>query len=120
MEKLNENEKERLVEKVVSEYQAFLKETDEMVQEVKRTTILSLGKLLDLKDGDTVLINPNGTVDVERFEENSMASEKEKVTLNGREVTSDELERQKEIAKNQKGAKLEEVSKNNYRLHFKD
>ena len=42
----------------------------------------------------------------------------DKVTLNGREVTKEELERQREAVKNQKGAKLEEVSEGNYRLRI--
>jgi len=47
-------------------------------------------------------------------------SESEKITLNGREVTSEELERQREVVKNQKGARLEEVSKGNYCLRLED
>ena len=42
----------------------------------------------------------------------------EKLTLNGRDITAEEFERQKEAIKDQKGARLEEVSKGNYRLHL--
>jgi len=44
----------------------------------------------------------------------------DKVTLNGREITSAELEHQREAIKNQKGARLEEVSKGNFRLRLHD
>lgn len=46
--------------------------------------------------------------------------QKETVTLNGREVSKEELEKQKEAAAAQKGAKLEEVSKGNYRMRLQD
>ena len=44
----------------------------------------------------------------------------EKLTLNGRSITSNELQRQREAAQKQKGARLEEVSKGNFRLHLND
>jgi len=47
-------------------------------------------------------------------------TEKETVTLNGREVSQEELQRQKEAAAAQKGAKLEEVSKGNYKMRLQD
>ena len=46
--------------------------------------------------------------------------ESEKITLNGRDVTAEELDRQREAIKNQKGAKLEEVSNGNFRLRLND
>ena len=46
--------------------------------------------------------------------------QKETVILNGREVSKEELEKQKEAAAAQKGAKLEEVSKGNYRMRLQD
>ena len=47
-------------------------------------------------------------------------TEKETVTLNGREVSQEELQRQKEAAAAQKGAKLEEVSKGNDKMRLQD
>ena len=47
-------------------------------------------------------------------EENTTA----KLTLNGREVTAEELQRQKEAAEKQKGARLEEVSTGNFRIRL--
>ena len=46
--------------------------------------------------------------------------QKETVILNGREVSKEELEKQKEAAAAQKGAKLEEVNKGNYRMRLQD
>jgi len=46
--------------------------------------------------------------------------ENEKLTLNGRDVTAEELQHQREAIKNQKGARLVEVTKGNYRLHLND
>lgn len=46
--------------------------------------------------------------------------QKETVILNGHEVSKEELEKQKEAAAAQKGAKLEEVSKGNYRMRLQD
>jgi biopolymer transport protein ExbD len=46
--------------------------------------------------------------------------DKGKVLLNGREVTEDELQRQREAIKKQKGARLVEVSENNFRLRLDD
>ena len=44
----------------------------------------------------------------------------EKIILNGREVSEEEFQRQKEATEKQKGAKLEEVSKGNYRIRLQD
>ena len=46
--------------------------------------------------------------------------QKETVILNGREVSKEELEKQKEAAAAQKGANLEEASKGNYRMRLQD
>lgn len=50
----------------------------------------------------------------------NIEEQKETVTLNGREVSKEELEKQKEAAAAQKGVKLEEVSKGNYRMRLQD
>jgi hypothetical protein len=42
----------------------------------------------------------------------------DKVILNGREITAEELERQKESAKNQKGARLTEISEGKFQLRL--
>jgi hypothetical protein len=46
--------------------------------------------------------------------------EQKKLTLNGRDVTVEELQRQREFIQNQKGTRFEEVSKGNFRLHLND
>ena len=50
--------------------------------------------------------------------EEKNSSKPSKVTLNGRETTMDEINRQREAIKNQKGAKLEEVSEGNFKLRL--
>jgi hypothetical protein len=40
------------------------------------------------------------------------------ITLNNRKITEEELQRQREAVQNQKGARLEEVSKGNFRLRL--
>lgn len=44
----------------------------------------------------------------------------EKVILNGKEITKEEFEKQKEAISTQKGAKLVEVSKGNYKIRLQD
>lgn len=41
------------------------------------------------------------------------------VKLNGREISWEEFQRQKEAAEQQKGAELVEVSKNNYKIRLR-
>jgi len=122
-----DSKEKKLIRKITSEYINFMKKTSSLVEESKRATVLALKKVLNLKDGDLILINDDGSieVDVKVIEkEKVMAEEKnnesKKVTLNGREISTDELERQREAVKNQKGAKLEEVSEGNFRLRLDD
>ena len=122
-----DSKEKKLIRKITSEYIKFMKKTSSLVEESKRATVLALKKVLNLKDGDLILINDDGSieVDVKVIEkEKVMAEEKnnesKKVTLNGREISTDELERQREAVKNQKGAKLEEVSEGNFRLRLDD
>ena len=42
----------------------------------------------------------------------------EKLTLNGKDITAEELQRQREAVKNQTGAELKEISKGNFRLRL--
>jgi flagellar motor switch protein FliM len=43
--------------KIIREYTAFMKETRKKIDETRRATMLSLKKLLNLKDGDVIEIN---------------------------------------------------------------
>lgn len=118
------NEQNALVsKKIVREYTDFLKRTSNLIDDVKRATVLSLKKVLKLEDGDSILIKEDGSLEIEA-KENNMPEQKndesKKVTLNGREVTEAELQRQREAIQNQKGARLEEESKGKFRLHLND
>lgn len=72
-------------------------------------------KFVYLVMDDMKLLGIRRTNKMENTEE-----QKETVTLNGREVSKEELEKQKEAAAAQKGAKLEEVSKGNYCMRLQD
>jgi hypothetical protein len=115
-----------LIKKIVREYTNFLKRASVSIDEAKRATVLSLKKVLKLEDGDSILIK-DGFLEIEskrNDKENVMAEKKnegqEKLTLNGRDVTVDELQRQRDAVQKQKGARLEEVSKGNFRLRLND
>ena len=113
----------QLIRKITTEYIDFIKRTNILVNETKRATILALKEVLKLQDGDSILINEDGSVEVipaGTGKEDNMPENKdsEKLTLNNREVTAEELNRQREAIKNQEGARLEEVSKGNFRLHL--
>jgi hypothetical protein len=117
----------QLIRKITTEYIDFIKRTNALIDETKRATILTLKEVLKLQDGDSILINEDGSIEVipagTGKEDNMPENENkktEKLTLNGREVTAEELERQREATKNQKGARLEEVSEGNFRLHLND
>jgi lipase chaperone LimK len=120
------NKDTQLIRKITTEYVDFIKRTNALIDETKRATVLALKETLKLQDGDSILIKEDGSIEVipaETGKEENMPKENEKsdkVTLNGREVTAEELERQREAIKNQKGARLEEVSQGNFRLHLKD
>jgi len=117
----------QLIRKITTEYIDFIKRTNALIAETKRATILTLKEVLKLQDGDSILINEDGSIEVipagTGKEDNMPENENkktEKLTLNGREITAEELERQREATKNQKGARLEEVSEGNFRLHLND
>ena len=115
---------------IVNEYISFLKKTTEAVNEAKRATSILLKKVLNLQDGEVVLIEEDGSIEIESnnnqsnrsydMTENDKENKEIKLTLNGREVSEEELLQQKEAIKNQKGAKLEEVTQGNFRLHLND
>jgi hypothetical protein len=46
-----------LAGKIIHEYAAFIKETRKKIDETRRATMVSLKKLLKLKDGEVVEIN---------------------------------------------------------------
>jgi hypothetical protein len=116
-----------VIKKIVNEYAGFMRKTSSLIEEAKRATVISLKKVLKLKDGETILINVDGSLEIGtkiNGKENDMSEKKEdnekKITLNGREVSVEELQRQREAIQNQKGARLEEVSKDNFRLRLND
>lgn len=106
-------------EKLMRDFDRAISKLDNTVAEQRQATILLLKKALNLKDGDEIRLYSNGNYEIIRrnsMEDNKTEVTKEKVTLNGREVSQEELQRQKEAAAAQKGAKLEEVSKGSYRM----
>ena len=117
------NKEYALLQKITNEYVNFVKRSTALVEETKRATVLVLKEVLKLNDGDFILIREDGSIEVNDKEITMSKSENEsqlseKLTLNGREISVEELEQQKEAVKKQKGAKLEEVSKGNFRLHL--
>lgn len=119
---LKESTKAR--EKLVQDFDKAIAKLDNIVAEQRQATILLLKKALNLKDGDEIRLFSDGRYELlgirrtNRME--NTEEQKETVTLNGREVSKEELEKQKEAAAAQKGAKLEEVSKGNYRMRLQD
>jgi IMP dehydrogenase/GMP reductase len=117
----------KVIKEIVNEYIGFMRKTSSLIEEAKRATVLSLRKVLKLEDGETILINMGGSLEIEtkaNNKENAMPEKKDndenKVTLNGRDVSVEELQRQRDAIQNQKGARLEEVSKDNFRLRLND
>jgi translation initiation factor IF-3 len=51
--------------------------------------------------------------------EDKKTESKDTVRLNGREMTRDDFQRQKEAAKNQKGVDLKEISKDDFKMRLK-
>lgn len=108
---------------IVHEYVSFVKESHQIVHDTQRAAILAMGKIAGLNDGDVVEVHEDGSYKITRQEE-SMKDDKAKdgsgITLNGRTVTKEELERQREAARKQKGAKLEETAPNTFRMRLQD
>jgi flagellar motor switch protein FliM len=50
--------------KIVHEYNVFMKETRKKMDETRRATMISLRKLLNLKDGDIIEIREDDTLRV--------------------------------------------------------
>ena len=119
---LDESTKAR--EKLIKDFDKAISKLDNTVAEQRQATILLLKKALNLSDGDEIRLFSDGHYEIisnsrrTEMEENKTTEEKETVTLNGREVSKEEFERQKEAAASQKGAKLEEVSKGNYKMRL--
>jgi flagellar motor switch protein FliM len=55
--------------KIVHEYNAFVKETRVKMEETRRATMISLKKLLKLKDGDVIELYEDGTLQIISAEE---------------------------------------------------
>jgi hypothetical protein len=59
----------QLARKIVHEYNVFMRETRFKMEETRRVTMLSLKKLLKLKDGDVVEIHDDDTFRILPIEE---------------------------------------------------
>lgn len=108
---------------IVREYVSFVKESRQIAHDTQRAAILAMGKTAGLNDGDVVEVYEDGSYKITRQEEtmkDDKAASKSGVTLNGRTVTKEELERQREAAQKQKGAKLEEIAPDTFRMRLKD
>jgi flagellar motor switch protein FliM len=55
--------------KIVHEYNVFMKETRTRIDETRRATMISLKKLLKLKDGDIIDIQDDDTLQIIPAEE---------------------------------------------------
>jgi flagellar motor switch protein FliM len=55
--------------KIVHEYNVFMKETRAKIEETRRATMVSLKKLLKLKDGDVIEIQEDDTLKIIPAEE---------------------------------------------------
>ena len=117
-------ESTRTREKLIKDFENSISKLDKTVAEQRQATILLLKKTLNLQEGDEIILKGNGEYTIVRgnnkMEENKTEKIEEKIILNGREITKEELQRQKEAAATQKGVKLEEVSPNNFRMHLQD
>ena len=60
------NKQENLIiREITSEYISFMKNASTILTEVKRATVLTLKEVLKLEDGDQILINEDGSLEVE-------------------------------------------------------
>jgi flagellar motor switch protein FliM len=50
--------------KVIHEYKEFMKETQKSIDEIRKATMMSLKKLLKLKDGDIIEISDDDTLKI--------------------------------------------------------
>lgn len=107
---------------IVREYVSFVKESHRILHDTQRAAILAMGKIAGLDNGDVVEVHEDGSYIITKKEENMTGEtgDKEHITLNGREVSKDELERQREAANTQKGVKLEETAPGTYRMRMQD
>jgi ribosomal protein L14 len=55
----------KLIKKIVTEYTDFVKKTENMVKDVKKATIISLKKVMKLKDGDIIHLDRDGSLEIE-------------------------------------------------------
>jgi flagellar motor switch protein FliM len=55
--------------KIVHEYNVFMKETREKIDETRKATMISLKKLLKLKDGDVISVQEDDTIKIIPAEE---------------------------------------------------
>lgn len=121
------DEDKKIIKSILQEYTNFVQETAKLVSDVKRATVLSLIKTGVLNEGDTINIRSDGKFEVNSISDEgvlSMAENNEKksddeIMLNGKLISNAEFLRQKELTEKQSGAKLEEVSKNHFKLHLR-
>ena len=58
------NKEALLIRKITSEYISFMKKTNALIEETRRATVLALKKALKLDDGDQILINDDGSIEI--------------------------------------------------------
>lgn len=105
-------------EEVVSRFKETIEKLDLLVEEQRQVTSFSLRKMLNLTEADKLILKNDGSYEIVKGEFDM--NENEKILLNGKEITKEELEFKKEQISTQKGVKLEEVSKNNYVIRIQD
>ncbi|MDR1390959.1 MAG: hypothetical protein LBI95_01120 [Holosporales bacterium] len=60
---------DKFAQKIVHEYNVFMKETRAKMDEARRATMISLKRLLKLKDGDVIEIQEDNTLQIISAEE---------------------------------------------------
>jgi flagellar motor switch protein FliM len=55
---------DKFARKIVHEYNMFMKETRTRMDETRRATMISLKKLLNLKDGDVIEVKEDDTLQI--------------------------------------------------------
>jgi len=130
---MNRQKNTLLIKKIANEYINFMKETKAIINETKRATVLALKKALNLQDGESILINEDGSIEILPIDTEKKGvfmlgkdkdgkSDKEigGLTLNGKAITKEELDHKKELYEGRKGVKFIEVSKGNFKMRLND
>ena len=54
-----------LIKKITCEYIDFVKKTNAAIEETRKATVIALEKALNLNNGDKILINEDGSIEIE-------------------------------------------------------